>query len=82
MDRDCLIAHGMSSFVKESMIERGDKYYMAICNNTGTIAVYNENKNIFLSPVLDGPLKFSENLEGGLNIVPISKHGRDFSIVC
>ena len=48
MDRDCLIAHGMSSFVKESMLERGDKYYMAICNNSGTIAVYNESKNLFL----------------------------------
>jgi hypothetical protein len=29
----------------------------------------------------DGPLQFTENLEGGLNIVPISKYGRDFSIV-
>ena len=39
MDRDCLIAHGLSKFVKESMLERGDKYYMAVCNNSGTIAV-------------------------------------------
>ena len=81
MDRDAIISHGMKSFIYESMIERGDKYYMAICNNTGTIAVYNESKNIFLSPMLDGPLKFSENLEGGLNIVQVSKHGRSFSIV-
>ena len=81
MDRDAILSHGMKSFIYESMMERGDKYYMAICNNTGTLAVYNENKNIFLSPMLDGPLKFTENLEGGLNIVQVSKYGRSFSIV-
>jgi hypothetical protein len=81
MDRDAILAHGMTNFMYESMMERGDKYYMAICNQSGTIAVYNESRNIFLSPMTDGPLQFTENLEGGLNIVPISKYGRDFSIV-
>ena len=37
MDRDCLIAHGMSSFVKESMMVRGDQYEMAVCNKTGCV---------------------------------------------
>ncbi len=81
MDRDAIVSHGLSTFLQESMMERGDKYYMAICNNTGTIAVYNESRNIFLSPMADGPIKFVENLEGGLNIVPITRFGRDFSIV-
>ena len=81
MDRDAIICHGMSHFMYESMMERGDKYYMAICNNTGTIAVYNEDKDIFLSPMSDGPLQFSEALDGTLNIVPISKYGKTFSIV-
>ena len=81
MDRDAILSHGMTSFIYESMMERGDKYYMAICNNTGTLAVYNENKNIFLSPMVDGPLKFNDTVEGGLNIIPISKHGREFSII-
>ena len=81
MDRDAIIAHGMQAFISESMLERGDKYYMAICNNTGTIAVYNENKNIFLSPTIDGPLKFENNINGDMNIIPISKYGRNFSII-
>jgi len=81
MDRDAILAHGMTNFMYESMMERGDKYYMAICNQSGTIAVYNESRNIFLSPMTDGPLQFTENLEGGLNIIPVSKYGRDFSIV-
>jgi len=81
MDRDAIIAHGMAGFLNESMMERGDKYYMAICNKSGTIAVYNESRNIFLSPIVDGPLKFIGNLENELNIVPISRFGRNFSIV-
>ena len=81
MDRDCLIAHGMTAFIKESMLVRGDQYYMAICNKTGCIAVYNKSKNIFLSPMADGPVKFIGNLEDDLNIINISKYGRDFSIV-
>ena len=80
MDRDCLIAHGMSSFVKESMMVRGDEYEMAVCNKTGCVAVYNESKNIFLSPMADGPLKFI-SVDDNMNIVNVSKYGRDFSIV-
>ena len=82
MDRDCIVAHGMSNFLKESMMERGDKFYMAVCNKTGCIAVYNENKNLFLSPYADGPLTFTQSLTGEHNIKQISKHGRDFSVVC
>ena len=81
MDRDCLIAHGLSKFVNESMLVRGDQYYMAICNKTGCIAVYNESKNIFLSPMADGPIKFITNLENNLNVINVSKYGRDFSVV-
>ena len=81
MDRDCLIAHGMSAFIKESMMVRGDQYEMAICNKTGCVAVYNEKKNIFLSPMADGPLKFVSNVDDNMNIINVSKYGRDFSVV-
>ena len=81
MDRDCLLAHGVANFIKETMLVRGDQYYMAICNQSGTIAIYNENKNLFLSPIVDGPLKFIENVENNMNIVQKSKFGRDFSII-
>ena len=81
MDRDCLIAHGISNFVKDSMLERGDKYYMAICNKSGCAAIYNKSKNIFISPMVDGPIKFVDVSKYEANIVNISKFGRDFSIV-
>jgi DNA-directed RNA polymerase beta subunit len=41
MERDGLIAHGITNFLQESMLVRGDDYYMAICNKTGTVAIYN-----------------------------------------
>ena len=45
---------------------------------------YNERKNIFASPYLDGPLKYSDayytNIES-LKLKHITRHGRDFSIV-
>ena len=81
MERDVLISHGINNFLQESMLTRGDEYYMAICNKSGAIAIYNENKNIFLSPFADGPIKFNGNLEGNMNIENVSKYGRSFSIV-
>ena len=42
---------------------------MAICNLSGCIAVYNQDKNIFLSPHVDGPLKFVESIDNDMNIV-------------
>ena len=81
MDRDCLIAHGLSGFIKESMMVRGDEFQITICNKTGCIAIYNEENNIFLSPHADGPIKFVGNLIEDLNVVNMSKFGRDFSVV-
>jgi DNA-directed RNA polymerase II subunit RPB2 len=81
MERDGVIAHGAAKFLEESMTTRGDEYFMAICNNSGTIAVYNESKNIFLSPMADGPIKFNGEVNDKLSVVNISKYGRDFSVV-
>ena len=81
MERDGLIAHGITGFLQESMLTRGDEYFMAVCNNTGTLAIYNEDKNLFLSPFLDGPLKFNGTLDDQMKIQTISQYGRSFSIV-
>ena len=82
MERDGIIAHGASYFLQESMLKRGDDYYIAICNNTGTIAIYNYEKKIFISPYIDGPLKFSTNsITNNENIKVITKYGKSFSIV-
>jgi hypothetical protein len=82
MERDVLISHGISEFLRESMMERGDKYQMAICNATGMMAIYNPAKNLFFSPMADGPLRFTGDLTANdMRIENVSKFGRDFSIV-
>ena len=82
MERDVVISHGATEFLRESMMDRADKYHIAICNTTGMMAIYNPSKNIFMSPMADGPLKFTGSLDGKeQHLEQISKFGRNFSIV-
>jgi len=89
MERDVLISHGITDFLRESMMERGDKYYMAVCNTTGMLAIYNPSKNLFMSPMADGPIRFSgslatleENKTQNINIENVTRYGRSFSVIC
>ena len=80
MERDSMVGHGISNFLKESMMERADKYFMAVCNKTGMLAIYNPSKNLFMSPMADGPIAF-HGANGDLRLEKITKFGREFSIV-
>jgi DNA-directed RNA polymerase II subunit RPB2 len=79
MERDGVIAHGLSSFLQDSMMKRGDEYKLAVCNQSGTIAIYNKVMNHFYSPSVDGPIAF--DLENDAIPTLITKYGKDFSIV-
>lgn len=46
MERDCLIAHGMSHFCRERLFEVSDKYSTMVCKKCGMIATYNEGTTI------------------------------------
>jgi DNA-directed RNA polymerase II subunit RPB2 len=81
MERDGIMGHGLSYFLNESYMVRGDQYYMAVCNKTGMIAIYNPNKNLFLSPMSDGPLKFNRTPEGEPILDVFSRFGRSFSLL-
>merc|ERR1711871_726498 len=81
MERDSLISHGIVDFLTESMMERSDKYKMAICNNNGMMAIYNPDRNIFISPMCDGPLQYTGSVDGSMLINNVTKYGRNFSIV-
>jgi DNA-directed RNA polymerase beta subunit len=47
MERDCLIGHGISEFLKEKMLDTSDNYRVFICKNCGLIANANPTKNIY-----------------------------------
>ena len=83
MERDGVLAHGMTDFMRESMMERGDKYYMAVCNQSGLVAVYNPSKNLFMSPAVDGPVQYVGSVDGkDVHISHVTRFGRSFSVIC
>ena len=85
MERDGVIAHGAAYFLRQSMLERGDEYYMAVCNKSGMIAIYNPAQNLFMSPMADGPIHFADTLTSAdnqaLNVENMTRFGRSFSVV-
>lgn len=74
-----LLSLGLSSTLS-NFLSRED-VYLAICNKTGTIAVYNSSRNIFFSLYVDGPLLFHTKPNGDLNVVNVSRFGKSFSLV-
>ena len=83
MERDSIISHGATDFLRESMMERGDKYFVAVCNQTGMLSIYNPAKNLFMSPMADGPIKFTGSFSGeDLHIENVTVYGRSFSVIC
>jgi DNA-directed RNA polymerase II subunit RPB2 len=81
MERDAVCAHGLAYFLNESFLIRGDEYYMAVCNKTGAITIYNDSRNLFLSPYADGPISFHTNPDGTMSIKNLTKYGRSFSLL-
>ena len=89
MERDGILGHGAAHFLNESLMVRGDEYYMAVCNKSGMIAIYNPTQNLFMSPMVDGPIQFSGSLTdaatagsgSGASVIHMTKFGRSFSIV-
>ncbi len=81
MESWAIEAHGLAGFLNDSMMTRGDEFYVAICNKSGMIAAYNDAKDIFLSPMVDGPLRYVGNMKEISSVQQLTRYGRDFSIV-
>ena len=68
MERDVIMSHGLSHFLKESTMERSDKYSMYVDDISGKTAAVNPRSNIFISPSCDGPIQFKGDNSKNLKI--------------
>ena len=59
MERDVIIAHGASKFVKDRLLDASDKYKLHICKRCGMIASYNEKEHIHLCNICENRSDFS-----------------------
>jgi DNA-directed RNA polymerase II subunit RPB2 len=82
MERDAIITHGLSTFLRESYMKRADAYKMAVCNRTGLIAIYNEEKDLMISPFADGPLQFQMDVNTEeFTLDTKTRFGRSFTVL-
>ena len=47
MERDCMIGHGAGAFLKESLLDRSDRYTMHVGTKSGLASAVNEEKNLY-----------------------------------
>jgi hypothetical protein len=82
MERDALVAHGVTDFLQESMMKRSDGTSFVVCNGCGTIPIYNPGQNLYVCPTCDGPLKFQGETADTLGLIlPVKKSRATFSTI-
>ena len=60
MERDCMIAHGATSFLKERMMDVSDKYTMYVCKFCGIPSIVNPSRGIYECRKCDNYSDFSQ----------------------
>jgi len=60
MERDVMIAHGASAFLKERMMEASDNFEVHVCKGCGLIGVANKEKNIWNCTGCGNTTEFSQ----------------------
>jgi hypothetical protein len=60
MERDVMIAHGASAFLKERMMEASDNFEVHVCKGCGLIGVANKTRNIWNCTGCGNTTEFSQ----------------------
>lgn len=63
MERDVMIAHGISRFCRERMYDVSDKYSTHVCNKCGLIASYNDGKKNRMYDTVDFSVHFCKTCD-------------------
>lgn len=70
MERDALAGHGISRFLRESLMERADLAEIRLCNGCGTVPIFNKRQNLFVCPLCDGPVRFMGTTGQNMELLP------------
>jgi len=73
MDRDTIISHGISSFIRESYMKRSDGTTITVCNGCGTVPIINVKDKFSICPLCDGPLQYIGDTVNNLELLPTMK---------
>jgi len=73
MEREAILGHGASDFLRESFMKRADGYQTVVCNGCGTIPIYNEREGLYICPMCDGPVRYIGDNASNLEILPATK---------
>jgi DNA-directed RNA polymerase II subunit RPB2 len=60
MERDCMLSHGVAAFTKERLMDVSDPFTTGICKTCGTLAIVNEDENIFSCGTCGNKTEFIE----------------------
>jgi DNA-directed RNA polymerase II subunit RPB2 len=60
MERDCLVAHGASEFLKERMLEASDNFEAFLCRRCGLLGTVNPEQGIYTCHACQEPTGFAK----------------------
>jgi DNA-directed RNA polymerase II subunit RPB2 len=60
MERDCIVAHGASEFLKEIMMEKSDNFQCFVCKSCGFLGQVNQKSGIYECKTCDGTTEFAQ----------------------
>ena len=60
MERDAILSHGSSCFLKETLQDRSDNYRMYTCKKCGLVSAVNKDNNIYSCKNCINNTEFSE----------------------
>ena len=69
-ERDAIVCHGTSSFMRESITVRSDGAKFPMCTGCGTIPIYNAKLGISICSMCQGPLQYIGNTYDTLELLP------------